>query len=431
MERIPDVGNPWLDAGIVAFSTISSDNKSEPLYLTDRGEWRKWYPADFITESFPGQFKNWFYSLLAMSTVLENSEPFKTVLGHATLFGEDGRPMHKSWGNAIEFNEGADKIGVDVMRWMYVHQNPAENLLFGYHIADETRRRFHLTLWNVYNFFISYANLDVWRPNKKKVILSPLDKWILARLSQVTEDVTDFLEKYDALSASESIETFVDDLSLWYVRRSRERVGPVSESESDKEAFYQTTYTVLTDLSKILAPFTPFLSEVIYTNLTKEESVHLAAWPTAKDKVDEKLIIDMVNIRATVEKVHAIRKEKKIPVRQPLAELKTIGLFDTPAKDLFRYLMDEVNVKKWSYKKGKESKNILDTKITSELEEESKARELIRKIQEERRSLGMKLTQRAKITSPWLPKDKKLVQRVKTKTLASGLEKGDFKVRPL
>ena len=136
MDRISDVGNPWLDAGIVSFSTVSKDNKSEPLYLTDKKEFEKWYPADFITESFPGQFKNWFYSLLAMSTVLEGKQPFKNVLGFATLLGEDGRAMHKSWGNAVEFNEGADKIGVDVMRWMYVRQNPTDNLLFGYHVAD-------------------------------------------------------------------------------------------------------------------------------------------------------------------------------------------------------------------------------------------------------------------------------------------------------
>jgi len=139
----------------------------------------------------------------------------------------------------------------------------------------------------------------------------------------------------------------------------------------------------------------------------------------------------MVNIRATVEKVHAIRKEKAIPVRQPLAMLNTVGLFDSPGKDLFKYLMDEVNVKEWIYKKGKESKNTLDTKITPELEDESKARELIRKIQEERRALGMKLTQRVNVASPWLPMDKKLVQRVKAKTLTSNLTKGDFKVTPL
>ena len=136
IARIPDVGNPWLDAGIVPFSTISKDNKSAPLYLGDEESWREWFPVDFITESFPGQFKNWFYSLLVMSTVLEKKEPFKTVLGFATLMAEDGRPMHKSSGNAIEFNEGADKIGVDIMRWICLRQDPSQNLLFGYKSRD-------------------------------------------------------------------------------------------------------------------------------------------------------------------------------------------------------------------------------------------------------------------------------------------------------
>ena len=160
VSRIPDVGNPWLDAGIISFSTLD--------YLHNRKYWEEWFPADFITESFPGQFKNWFYSMIVMGTVLAKTNPFETVLGFGTLLGEDGRPMHKSWGNAIEFNEGADKIGVDVMRWMFARQNPADNLLFGYKKADEVRRQFFLLLWNVYNFFVSYAILDNWQPAKGK-----------------------------------------------------------------------------------------------------------------------------------------------------------------------------------------------------------------------------------------------------------------------
>lgn len=431
MERIPDVGNPWLDAGIVPFSTISLDNKSEPLYSKDKGQWKKWYPADFITESFPGQFKNWFYSLLAMSTVLENSEPFKTVLGFATLLGEDGRPMHKSWGNAIEFNEGADKIGVDVMRFMFARQNPAENLLFGYHLADQTRRQFHLKLWNVYNFFVTYANIDRWKPEpNKNSKLSALDRWIVSRLNQTIEEVTNSLEKYDAYLASGEIESFVDDLSLWYIRRSRDRVGPAADSEGDKRAFYETMYFVLVNLSKLLSPFTPFMADMIYTNLTKEDSVHLSDWPEAKGGVEEKVLADMANIRLVVEKVHSIRKEKKIPVRQPLARLETSAPFPAPAKEFYVYLMDELNVKKWVIGEGKELTNKLNTKITPELEEEAKARELIRNIQEERRRLGMNLTQKISVSSPWLPTSKKLVQRVKSKTLAASLTMGEFKVTP-
>ncbi|MFV1917634.1 MAG: isoleucine--tRNA ligase, partial [Patescibacteria group bacterium] len=235
-ERIKDVGSPWLDAGIVPYSTIAKDNKGAPLYKKDKSKWRKWFPADFITESFPGQFKNWFYAMIAESTILENREPYRTVLGFATLFGEDGKAMHKSLGNAIEFNEGADKIGVDVMRWMYVRQDPEHNLLFGYKKADEVRRRFHLKVWNIYNFFITYANADGWSPSvpdprfrephgsvkalkgRRPVALkqsSVLDRWIVSRLNQTIKEVTKNLEDYDAYRASEEIEEFVEDLSNW------------------------------------------------------------------------------------------------------------------------------------------------------------------------------------------------------------------------
>ena len=202
--------------------------------------------------------------MIAMSTVLEDTNPFENVLGFATQLGEDGRPMHKSWGNAIEFNEAADKIGSDVMRWMFVRQDPKENMLFGYRLADETRRQFHLKLWNIYNFFFTYANMDAWRPvqsTKYKVQSTDiLDKWIRIRLNETIKIVTDSLEKFDPYASSNAIYQFVDDLSVWYIRRSRERRN---------NDFYQTTYYVLLTTSKLLAPFTPFISEIIYKNLTK------------------------------------------------------------------------------------------------------------------------------------------------------------------
>ena len=155
VSRIPDVGNPWLDAGIVPFSTLH--------YREDPDYWAQWFPADFITESFPGQFRNWFYSMLAMSTVLRREEPFTSIFGYALVFAEDGRQMHKSWGNAIEFDEAADRMGVDVMRWMFAKARPEDNILFGWHAADEARREL-LVLWNVYAFFVTYANLAGWSP---------------------------------------------------------------------------------------------------------------------------------------------------------------------------------------------------------------------------------------------------------------------------
>jgi isoleucyl-tRNA synthetase len=444
-KRIPDVGSPWLDAGIVAYSTITKNNKGTPLYLKDKRKWKKWFPADFITESFPGQFKNWFYSLIAMSTVLEKKEPTRTVLGFATLFGEDGRPMHKSWGNAIEFNEGADKIGVDVMRWVYLRQNPTDNLLFGYRVSDEARRRFHLKLWNVYNFFTTYANLDGYRPSKtpklprkaqaprgRQTSKTPnvLDRWIIVRLNQLIKEVTDYLENYDAYNASRVIEKFVDDLSNWYVRRSRERVGPAAESGKDKEAFYRTLYFVLVTLAKLLAPFTPYLADTIYRNLTKEESVHLRDWPRGwkLTKTDEKTVKRMVYAREIVEKAHAERKQAGIPVRQALASLVSTSPLKLRLQEGI-LVRDEVNVLKHknSVKANISAKLDLKTK-TPELEEKTKSRELIRKIQKERMKLGMDLAQRVIVTNTWLPKNKELTRQIKGKTLANKLKKGTFKV---
>jgi len=430
VTRISDVGSPWLDAGIVSFSTITANNKGTPLYLKDKKEWEKWFPADFITESFPGQFKNWFYSLIAMSTVLEERRPFKTVLGFATLLAENGRPMHKSLGNAIEFNEGADKIGVDVMRWMYLRQDPKDNLLFGYKVADETRRRFHLKLWNVYNFFVTYANIDGWRPNGQSPVDGPspaLDRWIYSRLNQTIKAVTEYLGKYNAYDASATIEEFVNDLSNWYIRRSRERVGPAAESEKDKERFYRTCYKVLVHLTKVLAPFTPYFSEVIYQNLTKQNSVHLTDWPKS-GKVDIHLTSQMAVLRGMVEKAHAARKEEKLPVRQPLWSIKVGSVDKKPPVELLSLAKGELNIRNINWREDKELSVRLDTRLTPELREEARARELIRKIQDERKSMGINLTQRIRVTSPWLPKSKEVIQKVARKTLAKKLEKGKFKL---
>jgi len=422
IERIPDVGNPWLDAGIVAYSTISKDNKSAPLYLEDRREWLKWFPVDFITESFPGQFKNWFYSLIAMSTVLENQEPFKRVLGFATLLAEDGRPMHKSWGNAIEFNEGADKIGVDVMRWLYVRQNPRDNLLFGYNIANEVRRRFFLKVWNSYNFFVTYANLENWQPHKSLKYKSKniLDKWILARLSETINTVTKNLEDFNAYLAASALEEFVEDLSNWYIRRSRGR--------SKEQVFFETLHFVLVDLAKLLAPFMPFAAEEIYKNLTKEESVHLVDWSKSRKlAIDEQqLIKGMQLVREVVEKGHAERKAKNIPVRQPLSLLKVTHSAIKPQEDLVSLIKEELNIKEVKWTKANNFEVNLDTQLSAELKKEGEIREIIRKIQVERKKLGTALDEEVVVFLPEFSGEFK--EEIKQKAQVKMIKKGSFKV---
>jgi isoleucyl-tRNA synthetase len=427
--RITDVGNPWLDAGIISFSTLVDPKTGEVSYLTDKNYWREWFPADFITESFPGQFKNWFYSLLAMATVLEDTPPYKTVLGFATLLAEDGRPMHKSLGNAIEFSEGADKIGVDVMRWIYVRQNPADNLLFGYHKADEVRRRFHLMLWNIYNFFVTYALIDGWKPkgNRQYAISSThdLDRWILLRLNQLILTVTQSLEKYDAFTASHAIEDFVNDLSTWYVRRSRDRVGPTAAGGEDKNACYQTLYEVLVTLTKILAPFMPFLAEEIFKNLTGKDSVHLEDWLEVEEGlIDKELEEEMVLVRKICELGHAARKEAGIRVRQPLSSIKVQVSSIKLEEELLQLIKDELNVKEviWEKKAVKEPQVELETKLTSQLKAEGEAREIVRQIQDLRKKQGCRLDEKIMVTLPSWPKE--FEEEIKKQTLAKKLVKG-------
>ncbi len=422
VSRVDDVGNVWLDAGIVPFSTYVDPKTKKLSYTEDKKYWQEWFPADFITESFPGQFKNWFYSLIAMSTVLEKRNPFKLVLGFASMLGEDGRPMHKSWGNSIEFNEGADKIGVDVMRWMFVVQDPEQNLLFGYKKADETRRRFHLMLWNIYNFFITYALVDKWEPgvNEKSNIQSDniLDRWIVSRYGNTLKTVTRALENFDAQIASVSIENFVSDLSLWYIRRSRERVGPASDEDKDRKAFYETLYFILLNLARMLAPFAPFVAEEIYLNLTKEESVHLSFWPkfNASD-IDDKLESEMANARLLVEAAHALRKQAEVKVRIPIKKMTYSGPVKLSLK-ILKIVQDEINVYELVYTKKQDTYEVFAKTSDDNLDLNfGLARDIVRKIQEERKRLQTRPDEKIKITLPFWPREHE--EFIKKKALIS------------
>ncbi|MFN2112545.1 MAG: DUF5915 domain-containing protein, partial [Anaerolineales bacterium] len=360
MHRIPDVGNPWLDAGIVPFSTLG--------YRTDPEYWEKWYPADWISESFPGQFRNWFYSLLAMATVLDSSPPFLENFSYASLLAEDGRQMHKSWGNSIEFNEAADKMGVDVMRWLYCAHKPENNLLFGYHKAEETRRRFILPFWNVYSFFTTYAEIDGWEPEIKEFnpdapegptpeSTNPLDRWILGRLNQTVSEVSRDFENSDAYSATQEFESLLDDLSNWYVRRSRRRYWK-TETDLDKSTAYQTLWHVLVKMSRALAPILPFITEEIYQNLVRSvfldarESVHHTLWPKAdQGAVDGKLIEQMKLARETASQGLSARSNAGIKVRQPLSQVLIYVKEGQAELDeaLVEIVLDELNIKELTF----------------------------------------------------------------------------------
>jgi isoleucyl-tRNA synthetase len=426
-KRVPEVLDSWVEAGSASFAERHFPFEGN-VKLED------FFPPDFIVE-YTGQIRAWFYVLHVIVTALYDSNAFKNVVVTGVILGSDGRKMSKNYGNYPDPKEMLLKYGGDALR-LYLMGSPvmrSEDILISEDQYREQIKGFLLILWNVYNFFVSYANVDQWEPKSTGLSasknLSILDKWILLRLNQLLEVVTNSLEKYDTISPVNEIKKFVvEDLSLWYIRRSRDRVGPAGESEKDKEAFYQTCYLSLVTLSKLMAPFTPFMADVIYKNLTKEESVHLADWPKPVGKIEVKLFSQMQKVREIVEKVHAARKEAKIPIRQPLAGVD-IYLSKLPdlGKDLLKLAEEELNIKKIVFKKGKE-KVILDTEITPELAEEAKTRELIRKIQEERKNMGIDLTESIIVVNPWLPSDKKLVQRISRKTLATKLTLGDFKV---
>ncbi|HMF18313.1 MAG TPA: isoleucine--tRNA ligase, partial [Gemmataceae bacterium] len=341
MSRIPDVGNPWLDAGIVPFSTMK--------YNTDRKYWDKWFPADFITESFPGQFRNWFYSMLAMSTMMVGKAPFKVLLGHGLVRDQWGEEMHKSKGNAIPFEGAADSgyiflnkktgkeerdppMSADLMRWLFCRHDPAQNINFGPGPAEELRSKFTLKLWNSYAFFCNYAKIDKFNPNAAQVPIQDrpdIDRWILSDLQLLVERARQGYKEFDVRAFCLEAEKFVDDrLSNWYIRRNRRRFWK-SEQGQDKLAAYQTLYTVLVTLTKLIAPVNPFLAEAMYRNLLADatpESVHLCSFPEVeRDLIDQQLSADMDALLRLVSLGSAARNKVKIKVRQPLAEMRVDG----------------------------------------------------------------------------------------------------------
>ena len=353
--RILDVGNPWLDAGIVPYSTLR--------YNSDRDYWNEWFPADWVSESFPGQFRNWFYSLLAQSTALTGEKPFKNLFSYGLLLAEDGREMHKSWGNAIWFDDAADIMGADTMRWLYAGSNPEQNLLFGYNRGDEVRRRFLIPLWNVYAFFVTYAQLDDWTPDPQMFVTrqpSPvaahaqLDSWIAERLDETIVAVRTNLDAYDAERATQQMEAFLDDLSNWYVRRSRRRFWK-SETDGDKEAAYRTLYRVLVQYARLLAPFMPFVSEAMYQNLVRSvdaaapASVHHTIFPEADAATLDRRLLEKMRLAVTTASLgRAARSTVDIKLRQPLAKAR-VNVGTQQARDDLRELADvlaeEINVK--------------------------------------------------------------------------------------
>ena len=347
MTRVPDLIDVWFDSGSMPYAQWHYPFENQEKF-------NEQFPADYICEAVD-QTRGWFYSLHAISTLLNDDVSFKNVICLGLILDGDGLKMSKSRGNIIAPWDVLSIHGADAFRWyLYTATPPGQERRFSSDLVGEVIRNFTLTLWNVYSFFVTYANLDKPTLTTAPIATSDLDRWLLSELNVLVRDVTEAYEKYDVLNATRPIEVFVEKMSTWYLRRSRRRFWK-SESDSDKQAAYSTLYTALVTISKLLAPAMPFLADELYQNLvrsvddTAAESVHLAEWPqTLPEMIDESLNRDMNLVMKLVSLGHSARQKANRKVRQPLAEVAfSLGnANERKAVETYTDLFtDELNVK--------------------------------------------------------------------------------------
>jgi isoleucyl-tRNA synthetase len=355
VERIPEVGDVWLDAGIVPFSTLGWESREwvnegyatgaakglTKADLPDHAYWETWFPADWVSE-MREQIRLWFYSQLFMSVVLVGRAPFRRVLGYEKMFDENGREMHGSWGNMINAEDAFAQMGADVMRWQYCQQPPTQDLWFGFGPAHEIKRRL-LTFWHSVKFLVDYGNIEGFTPSWAKlepdVELRPLDRWLVARTQQLVAEATDGYEATLTVDVVRAFEAFVDDVSNWYIRRSRRRFY------SFDEAAFRALWFALVQSLRVIAPVMPFLADHLWRNLVRDgpASVHLAPWPEAVE-ADAQLLAEIAEVRRVVELGRQARSSSQLKLRQPLRRLVVAGA-STVAHGHADEIADELRVK--------------------------------------------------------------------------------------
>jgi isoleucyl-tRNA synthetase len=353
VERVTEVGDVWLDAGIVPFSTLGWQNDEwvpegnatgaarglTTADLPDHAYWEKWFPADWVSE-MREQIRLWFYSQLFMSVVLTGKAPFRNVLGYEKMLDETGREMHGSWGNTIEAPDAFDRMGADVMRWQFAGQPPDRDLLFGFGPAREIKRKL-LTLWNSASFFVDYANIAGFAPqwsSLEPAATAPLDRWLVERTNAFVVDAETQYDGYRADEVVRLFESYLDDLSNWYIRRSRRRFW-----NEEPDAFATLWYALVQTL-RVLAPVMPFLTDHLWRNLVPDgpESVHLAEWPRVTQP-DRALLDEIEEVRRVVALAHQARATSGLKLRQPLRRLVVEGAGGAEAHAA--EIADEVRVK--------------------------------------------------------------------------------------
>lgn len=396
--RVKDVADVWFDSGGMPFAAphfpfaVSGKDGGSPSKEKLANLYRGMdYPADYICEAVD-QTRGWFYTLLAIATLIDRGIPYKNVISLGLIHDKHGVKMSKSKGNTVSPWDMINKYGVDAVRWyFYTMNDPGDQKNFNEDDLAKTVRRFVLMVYNSYVFYNTYGHITG-KPSAQEAMSAPrhvLDRWITAKLHLLTNNVTQKLDAYAIGDAGRLIEEFADDLSRWYIRRSRDRFQDQAKGEgssmSDFEQASRTLRTTLFTLSKLLAPLMPFFAEGLYKSLDGgKESVHLEAWPAAdKNLIDEELLADIEELRRVTAGALALRADFKIKVRQPLASLTIKSPKLRDKDELLDLLKDEINVKqiKFDEKLADEKGMKLDTVITPQLREEGVVREVIRTIQ--------------------------------------------------
>ena len=395
-KRIEKVMDCWFESGSMPFAQFHY-----PFENVEQFEQN--YPADFIVEYVP-QVRAWFYYMHAVNVGLFGSNSFKNVMVHGTVAGNDGRKMSKSYGNYTDPNELMDSYSADALRFLFVSSslmNGEDFALLDKDVADISRKL--AMIWNVYDFFTVYADVDGWEwqgsfEDPIHDCPNVLDQWILSKTHNLITVVEKAMKEYDLQIATRAIMPFVDELSNWYIRRSRKRFWR-SDDQKDKQNAYKTLHYVLVQLSHVLAPFTPFLAEELFRNLTGLESVHLRDWPKV-GHVNERVVAEMDAVRIAVNDGLALRAKAGVKIRQPLSNLTVAGVPELgPNEAEYREIMcEELNVRQIEWIASGEPRLDLDTTITPELHSEGLAREIVRAVQQSRKDAGLEVDDRIELT---------------------------------
>lgn len=419
VARVPEVLDSWIEAGSASFA-----ERHYPFEKSEKLE--DFFPPDFIAE-YTGQIRAWFYVLHVIGAVLYDSIAFKNVAVEGVILGTDGRKMSKNYGNYPDPKDLLERFGGDALR-LYLMGSPVmkgEDII----ISEENYRNqikgLMLILWNTYNFFITYALVDKYEVKADyKASENILDKWITSLTNRLIKNVIESLDAYDTVQAIEQINNFVGNFSNWYIRRSRDRVGPAADNLEDKEAFYNTAHFVLKNICLVLAPIAPFLTEDMFMNLTSEESVHLQDFPKfSGDLINEELEIEMERARKVAEVAHALRKNAEIKVRIPIRQMKYNGPYEI-SEEVLEVLKAEINVYELSFGKKSEEYSVEAETSDNNLDLNfGLARDIIRKIQEERKNLQTNQEEKVIVTMPFWPVEHE--EYIKKRALIKEIVQGD------